>query len=430
MTRSKALAVAFAAAVGMWPAAHSSLISPALSAADTNAYFDALVSSPAFWKGYSLRPRPGATKDSPYYSNQLEGTRAGGYGSNGAKYVTYDSAMDAAKVSIPAFTNPGESLFLGTNMSSSDTKVYPATWTSSLGVVGRQVKIDKEVMLVTAVDAKTVSPRGVAVSRGQYGTAAASHAAGAPVGLGVNSLPSQVRLPLRTEDGNTYVFTWDVMYTSSYVGTGLKGNKTFQLSSGDDNVWFEVKTRMDGGSQVSKPADFNKAVHVGGVDVRSYNRPGGNANWLLTDGTYLGPGIIGNQPINPMQATFILHPNRWIRYWVVVEQRLNDYDYVDLWAADEVQNPTLIYKRIPASTFNDGPHSIRSFWLEFNDSDSKLPLERTTDFRDMVAYVRNFAAMRNISDVKPLLQRPVPGVLPGDTKPVLGAPRNIRIVQP
>jgi hypothetical protein len=402
-------------------------------AADTNAYFDALITRAGFWKGYSLRPKPGFGVDSPYYSNQLEYRRDGGYqqSNNAPKFVTYDSEMDAAKVIIPAYVQPSWSMVIGSAMSATDTKFYPSPWGSGQYPNGRQIKIGDEVMIITGADASTVSPRGVTVTRAQYGTKAVPHPAGSALYVANNSLPHQVRLPLNTSDGNTYVFTWDALYSSSYVGTGLAGNKTFQFSSGDDTIWWEVKTRMDGGSRVSIPPGFNKSVHVGGLDIRSYNKVGGNANWLLTDGTYLGPGVISGEPVNPMQSTFVLYPNRWVRYWVVIDQRANDYDYIDVWAADEMTNPTQIYKRIPTSTYknDDGTPQIDKFWLEFNDSEARLPIERATSGKDMVAYVRNFAAFRNIGDVAPLLQRPVPGALPGETSSAPSAPKNVRIVR-
>jgi hypothetical protein len=404
--------------------------SSTVMAADTNAYFDALITRAGFWKGYSFRPKPGHGPDSPYFTNQLEYRKLGGYqASNSApKFVTYDETMDAARVAIPAFVQPGWSMVLASGMGASDTKFYPSPWSSgAFSAKGAQFRIDGEIMVLTEVDPSSASPRGVIVSRGQYGTKPTAHSAGAAVFMANNSLPQTVRVPLETVDGNNYVFTWDVMYASSFMGTGLAGNKSFQFSTGDDNVWWEVKTRMDGGSKTSKPAGFNKAAHVGGLDVRSYNRLGGNANWLLTDGNTLGPGVTANEPISPMEAHFLLHPNRWIRYWVVVDQRENDYDYIDLWAADEVENPRLILKRIPASTTAKDGNTIGKFWIEFNDSSSRLTEERVLNPRDMVAYVRNFAALTNIADVKPLLQRPVPGVVPGETSTGPGAPRNVRI---
>jgi hypothetical protein len=421
----------FAGAVAMFSSVGFNPASSTVMAADTNAYFDALITRPGFWKGYSFRPKPGYGVDSPYFSNQLEYKKNGGYQqSNSApRFVVYDSDMDAAKVSIPAWVQPNWSMVTSVPMSPSDTKIYPSFWSSgTFSNKGAQIKIDGEIMVHTGVDPDGTVPRGVLVARGQYGTKATAHVAGSAINMANNSLPQQVRVPLETADGNTYVFTWDVMYTSSFMGTGLAGNKTFQFSSGEDAIWWEVKTRMDGGkANLSKPANFNKAIHVGGLDVRSHNRLGGNANWLLTDGSSLGPSATGTEPISPMQSTFILYPNRWTRYWLVVEQRANDYDYVDMWVADEVQNPTLIYKRIPASTFSKGTPSIKKFWLEFNDSAARLPEERALNPRDMVAYVRNFAAMMNLTDVAPLLQRPVPGVLPGDTSSGPGAPKNVRV---
>jgi hypothetical protein len=404
-----------------------------LSAADTNAYFDALITRAGFWKGYSLRPKPGFAADSPYFSNQLEYKKDGGYqqSSSAPRFITYDSAMDAAKVVIPAWIQPLWSTVIGSAMGTTDTKFYPSPYSSGQYPNGRQVRIDGEVMIITGVDADTVSPRGVTVSRAQYGTKAAAHTAGAALYLANNSLPHQVRLPLDTVDGNTYAFTWDVFYSSSFMNTGLEGNKTFQFSSGEDTIWWEVKTRMDGGSKVSIPPSFDPSIHVGGMDVRSYNKPGGNANWSLTDGKFLGPGVLSAEPVTPMQTTWLLYPNRWIRYWVVVDQRANDYDYIDLYAADEQTGPVQIFKHIAVSTFTNraGVPTINKFWLEFNDSMDRLPAERASTQRDMVAYVRNFAAFRNIGDVTPLLQRPVAGVLPGNTVELPGAPKNVRIVR-
>ncbi len=115
------------------------------------------------------------------------------------------------------------------------------------------------------------------------------------------------------------------------------------------------------------------------------------------------------------------------QYWVRIEQRVNDYDYFDLWVADEVQAPVQLYKHVPISV-RPPDFSIQSFWLEFNDSASVLPAGRTTDFRDLVAYVRNFAALRDPGDVTGLLQRPIPGLMPvPSTAPA--PPSNLRIIK-
>jgi hypothetical protein len=50
---------------------------------------------------------------------------------------------------------------------------------------------------------------------------------------------------------------------------------------------------------------------------------------------------------------------------------------------------------------------ILTFWVEFNTSTGPLQAGRLTNLRDLVAYMRNFAALRGVTDVAPLLQRPV-----------------------
>jgi hypothetical protein len=241
-----------------------------------------------------------------------------------------------------------------------------------------------------------------------------------------NSLPNQLRVPLGTEDGNSYLFTWDAFFTSSWVGTGLAGNKTFQFTSGGDTIWYEVKTRMDGGSKNTKPANFDPLRSVGGVDVRAYLDVGGAATWTLADGYKLGPGPTNNTPVEAITHTFTIYPNRWTRYWVHLRQRANDYDYMDLWMADETQGPVLVYDRVPMSV-RPPDFQVRKFWLEFNDSAARLTSGRLTDFRDLVAYVRNFAALKNPpEDVRSLLQLPLPGLVPLQGP---SAPKNVRVIR-
>ena len=72
----------------------------------------------------------------------------------------------------------------------------------------------------------------VTVARGQAGTRAQSHSAGAAVIINSNSLSNQVRCPIASEDGHTYFFTWDAYWTDSYSRSGLTNHKAFQLGSG------------------------------------------------------------------------------------------------------------------------------------------------------------------------------------------------------
>ena len=49
------------------------------------------------------------------------------------------------------------------------------------------------------------------------------------------------------------------------------------------------------------------------------------------------------------------------------------------------------------------------------------------DNRNLVSYVRNFVALRDVADPRSLLVRPVPGAQATVSGPA--APRNVRIVQ-
>jgi hypothetical protein len=287
----------------------------------------------------------------------------------------------------------------------------------------RAFKIDRETMTVVM----WLSDTTISVKRGAYGTTPAPHAAGAVVRTNTNSLPGQIRVPLLTEDAHSYLFTWDGYWTSSYIGSGLTNHKAFQFSSGGssgDNIWLEPQTNFNGGGSSNRAACWNSAQHIFTVGFRSYNRMDNpDPTWTLTDGNQLGPGVT-SQNLFPRVSELCAKPNTWIRFWVRINQRAQDYDYVDAWAADETTEAVQILRNLPISVRPSGktPHQIGKFWLEFNTStDTYLRL----DERDLVSYVRNFVALRNVSNVASLLVRPVPGAAP---LPGPAPPRNVRIV--
>jgi hypothetical protein len=88
-----------------------------------------------------------------------------------------------------------------------------------------------------------------------------------------------------------------------------------------------------------------------------------------------------------------------------------------------------VYNGVPVSVRNtNGVPTIDEFWVEFNTSTAYLPPGRTTDFRDLVAYVRNVVVLRDPpADVNPLLLRPgATASLPRPPGPA--APRNLRSI--
>jgi hypothetical protein len=394
-----------------------------VQAVGPNDYFDALISRPDFWKGYSLRPQAGAGSTSPFYEKQLLQRNQGGFADCNScpLYITYNPAQDtdpnrqdAAKVVIPPFS-PTATTTLPANMSTTDTTIKFAVTAGTFSlftIKNKAIKIDNEVMNITGSDSVN---QIVTVSRGYLGTIPTNHGLGANIYLTTNSIGNSVWLPLATADSNTYFFSWDGYWTDSYLNSGLTNHKTYNFIS--KTIWFEPNTNFAGGEVAAvRPPNFNKSTDVAAYQARSYNFLGGNADWSLTNGRYLGPEATGNEPLRPQLNTFIIKPNRWVRFWVKIEQRANDYDYMDGWIADELNDPVQIWSRIPLSVVPDSspPFSIQNFVLEYNTSTDTYV---RGDMRNLVSYVKNFVALKNPGDINPLLLRPISGGVPSPLPP-------------
>jgi hypothetical protein len=387
----------------------------AAAVAGEHDYFNTLSRRADAWKVYSLRD-PAMFRDDRF-GGYSEGDPEPGSGVTYSPNTDTDRhRQDAAKVEIPAFF---ADTTLSQGIGAGDTTLKLTYAYRAAFPRDRVIRVDREVMTVTQwVDDYTIT-----VSRGSFASAPAAHAAGAAVERNTNSLRHQVRLPLNTTDDHTYFFTWDGYWTDSYLGAGGFNHKAFQFGSGGNegnNIWLEPDISYED----KRASCWNPNVHLASFHVRSYNDLGGVANWLLTDGNRLGPGATGKEPLGP-KADFCLAPNQWVRFFMHIRQKSNDYDYVDMWLADESQDPVQVLFNVPVSVRSTGktPNSIQKFWLEFNTStDTYYRL----DNRSLVAYVRNFVALRDTPDPRSLLVRPVPGA-----EPVSGpaAPRNVRIIQ-
>lgn len=176
----------------------------------------------------------------PYYENQLLQPQFGGFAAAISRQlsVTYapDSDddphhQDAAKVVIPVFnTQDPASISLASGCSSADTVLtLSRQFSASELFASRAIFVDSEAMIVSGTN---LAAHTVTVARGQAGTRAQSHSAGAAVIINSNSLSNQVRFPIASEDGHTYFFTWDAYWTDSYSRSGLTNHKAFQLGSG------------------------------------------------------------------------------------------------------------------------------------------------------------------------------------------------------
>jgi len=259
------------------------------------------------------------------------------------------------------------------------------------------------------------------------------------VPAGQVSLHSTERLPIGTEDGTATLVTWDAWFGSEfrYEKTGIANYKTFQFASPAKRIWFEVRTKFKdaenerGSGKAARTGKANrraaaageetgaaargkesgrkraqkgnaeppaaapapstpiKSAHVdlGVVDARAYG----------AKGTALGPNVQSGGSLTPKAGNFTVRSEVWTRYWVLIEQRANDWDLVSLWVADEDHDPVQIIDRRQLSVNG----SVDAFWLEYNTSS-----HGGADLGERVGYVRNVVMLRNPKDVPALLQRP------------------------
>lgn len=357
-------------------------------------------------------------------------------------WITYDFAGDsdahkqnAAKFRLP-FWNP-TTLVLAAAISSTATDFTSCTgFTVPAGkacisitannypvATNQWLKIDNEIFLIAAGGEPGSAAFGhagtayVVVTRAHNGTSAATHSNGAAVSASTNSMPRQLKKLLSTDDTFTYFFTWDAYWTDSWLGTGdanfnHKGHHfTCTKSGGSSELCFQVSYKFLTTAQTftvcsatgaPKSIAFDPATDVAIVSVRSVTRfPGGGATWSSTNGQLMGPGMTLADPwICPVTNLFVIKANTWTRFYMRLEQRANDYDYITLWASDETQNPVKLLTDVPYSVdFNPmvSGHGFFQLLWEFNSSVDEPQAVRksgSNQYGDFVIYNRWFTANR------------------------------------
>jgi hypothetical protein len=359
-----------------------------LRAQDPHAYFNGLVSSQYHWKSWSLRD-----------PKQL----------GGATYVTYAPStdtdpqkQDAAKVRILPFYN---TTTLTAPVDATATVLTMADGSTGLFPKGRVFRVGAEVMTTVT----TLGNGQVQVTRATYGSVAAPHPAGAQVQHATNSLRSQVRLALSMQDAHSYLLVWDSYWTRSYLGIDFN-HKAFQLSSGGSNgdqIWLEP-----GSSYGPASGPWNPATDVSRLHLRTYNQPNGPPLWSDSTGNQTGPGTITNAGEIRLVNGFVTKHGVWVRWFLRLEQRANDYDPVDLWVADETRDPVRLVQNALVSVRPTGrfPNVVYQWWVEFNTSTDDY---QRVDNRELIAYVRNLAVLRDV----PLDRLPEYLVRPGASVP-------------
>ena len=349
-------------------------------------YFNALTARADHWKSYSLR-------DKAQIAKNRQGKRVD------VDYLFPNDPdprqQDAAKVVIPDF--PWVGWLLAKPMSERPDDDTLMSIDGLKTGPGTHYKIDNEVLLFR----EKIATGGVRVWRGQHGTAVAAHAAGAKIGGGVNSILSQVYLPMGAEDGHSYLTTWDAWYGKETKSprSGLSGWKNYQF--GPAARGLEVRTRFNYGSEYPALA----ADEVGVVDMRAY--------------LALGPGI-ANEPIRPMLASFPIKAETWTRYWVLMELIPGDWNRLSLWMADPTRGPVQILNRTP---FEEDSARFDRFILEFCTSKDAVAPNRGP----LVSYVRNVVMLRDVAKPATLLLRPTAGGAPAPAPASPNPPKNLAI---
>lgn len=404
----------------------------------THAYWDTLVADSAFVPAMSRSFRDQGQID------LLSGNKPNLEMTYGPASDTYTRAKDAAKIVIAPFqpvykataqlVAPMNTTQMTMNLADLNGDVTKVT--TSLNARGRQIIVDDEVMILTEAHAPLDRATGILTigQRGAYGTAITSHDIGARPRTAGSDLRTQARIPLNTEDGYVYQFTWDWCHTRQWLRCNIGGYKMFQFSSNGDQIWLEPQNLFPANSNAT--TGFNLDTHVGWTGrMRSYCRLNGSAtfaNNAVQRLGWLGPGPTGNQPLVPYAnggtgEFFLQYPDRWVRQWVRIEQRANDYAIMNAWIADEVQGPFQVYDNVLVEvrgTWNNGtsswtpPRTINKFWVELDTSNAYIPDEIAYGYaplglppmRDLITYVKNFATLRwpigSAPSITPYLVKP------------------------
>ena len=373
-----------------------------------------------------MRPAPGVTCTSggytggsvtegtcnPDFETQLtgkediDGLRNGSTPSTPeATFIKYDFSgdtdrhkQDAAKLVIQAFGSRGT---LGAGIGATDATITVVS--DSIPNIGTSqgFRIDNEIMMCDAsVDMNPVASGNqcflkgggtytVRVARGQFGTAAAPHGSGVAFKTVVNGLDpaSQLRYPLHTKDGNTYIFTFDFYFTDSWIGVGLAGDtgaKFFQFSN-TNTFWLETIFPYKGGDSSSgKCAGYDSGGGAGnfvsGLWLRSYNSAyAGAASWAASGGNRVGPNVTNTAELQPMgpapapNSGFCIKPNTWTRVWYRIQQKPNDYDILDMWIGDETRDAVKLFEGIQLSVATDGGRPERDHEMVGRGEQHVLP---------------------------------------------------------
>lgn len=287
-------------------------------------------------------------------------------GQSAAPYVVYDAVMDAAKIIIVPFgPSPATTLAAGI-----DAVTETLTFSPSIVVANqRPYKIDNEIVI-----ADRVSSGVFRFIRGQGGTSAAAHSAGASVYAGASSLIRQVRIPVNLIPGFTYLLGWEAYHTPEIQQTAWK---CWQHSLGPSTtIWCEVNN--------------SKNELSGGLGIRAY-RP--------------GPNQTDQNPLSPRVGAFTITTNRWFRVWTFFDMR-PAIPLVSLWAGDAVTGVVQLISGVQEEYLANSNSIIDKWWIEYNTSVNDLVINA-----DRLGWNRNLFIRRGLEEAQAAASLSVAGLV-------------------
>lgn len=310
----------------------------------------------------------------------------------GNRFVTYDDAVKAAKVTITQWRDLPTTL--AASLGADDTSLTLSAASAQM-LVGYALRLDDEVVTVRSTSTQSVT---VPIVRGAYKTARAAHPKGTTLWVGYNSLPNQLWLPLNLTTTESVLVQWDHRWAPEWASSisGLKHYKAFNID--DRSVWTEPGVFFASASGVTVPPG---AIGVG--MVRSYSA--------------LLPPVTNVDLVTPRLANPPIAPNRWTRTWVYYEPEqavtVAGVSYrvrlVTVWQADEQTDPVKLIDRLPwAIRSKAGEPDFARIRVEMNTSTDRFGPTASGQIRpELTAWVRDVVVRVGVSDLAPVLVRPI-----------------------
>jgi PKD repeat protein len=394
-----------------WTVTQPCVYVPPTPPPSSGTYYHDVLALPTLHRAWSCRPRAGAPIGHPDYEHQLKFRSQGGYvdkrsGGLPGSWTFYDPGVDAVKLIAPAKIDflAGTDFHVVTLAAPMPTADPDALGTVTLtdplkgwGTKGYQIFVDAEWLAIAVTDTADTS-RTYQVTRGALGSTPAAHQAGAAVRFTKHSIPNAVRFPLDAAGTHRYLIGWEWYPTDACLPAvnGLTSWKHFQThgkvrpDQTSAQIWCEVRCRF---ALAPTPTD------IGTVDIRTYGPVGPNTVYGPADTVYPKTSIdpATGHVIVPLPA-FVLRPNRWIRYWELLDMRDGDFERVSLWVADADQGVVTVYDEIELENHGTSP----IFHLEFNTSTDRL----SRDHPDIDGWVRHIFVLQDPPDVASLLIPP------------------------